>query len=460
MNSLRARLALWVLLPLAAALSLSIWFTHQDSWATAQARQDHRLWVSARIIASEIHWTGDHRLEASIPPVALEVLATARHDQAFFSVRTTEGQLLAGWPGFPAALPDSAGAPTYRNIRFQDQTLRAYDMSRDLFDSGRSFRGIVTVAQTREQLAAEAYALWWPNALRASGLLALVLVLMLLGLRHELKPLAALRDAVWNRERADLRPIRLTDLPLELRPVVDTVNQYAVRLQQQIDSRRRFIEDAAHQLRTPMTLLAAQLHTAASQADTPELKATLDALSQSRRQLTQLVTQLLKLSQVENLRATAPPREPVDLDRLIHAVLEELAPLAAQHDIDLGVTPGRQIARLDAYRPALHALLFNLLDNAIRYTPAGGSVTAAVHQSPGTLTLEIEDTGPGIPPELRAQVFARFNRGNADDQRGSGLGLAIAREAAAACGGTVNLHGGRQGTGLLVRVVFRVPAPS
>ncbi|OWT57646.1 sensor histidine kinase [Candidimonas nitroreducens] len=457
MNSLRVRLALWVLLPLAVALSLSIWFAYLDSLHNAQARQDHRLWTSALIIAGQIQWTGRHTLAAPVPPVALEVFASSHHDQVFFSVSTAAGQLLAGWPDLPVDFKPARGhMEAYQDMLYQGRELRAYSMARDFFDTGKSTRVIITVAQTQEQLAAETHALWWPSALRETGMLVLVLVLMLLGLRHELKPLAALHGAVWNRDQTDLRPIRLKDLPLELRPVVETINQYGARLQRQIDSRRRFIEDAAHQLRTPMALLSTQLHYAAGLASTPELKKILMALGRSRLQITQLVNQLLSLSQAENLRGSPVPATPVELDPLVQEVMVELAPLAAGRDIELGVGPQHVQARLQAHRPALRALLFNLLDNAIRYTPRGGAVTVSVALArEGITILEVEDTGPGIPPELRTRVFERFNRGNAIDQEGTGLGLAIVQEAARACGGSVSLHGGRRHRGLLARVVFK-----
>lgn len=456
MNSLRVRLALWVLLPLAIALSFSIWFSYQDAQQNAQTQQDHRLWTSAQIIAGQIQWV-DKRLVSSVPPVALEVFASKSHDQVFFSVVAHDGQLLAGWPNLPIVFtPTASQTDAYQDIVVGGQLLRAYSMARDFFDSGKSTQIVVTVAKTQNQLESEARALWWPNLLRESAMLLLVLVLMLLGLRHELKPLAALRGAILNREHTDLRPIRLHDLPQELRPVVETINQYASRIQRQIDSRKRFIEDAAHQLRTPMALLSTQLHYAQSLADTDELRRILSALSHNRQQITQLVNQLLSLSQAESLRAGHAARTPLALHTLAHEVLIELAPLAAQREIDLGLGANSVEASLVAHRPALYALLFNLVDNAIRYTPPGGSATVSILQTPAHgVMLEVEDTGPGIPPELRTRVFERFNRGNAVDSEGTGLGLAIVQEAAAACGGTVSLHTGRNRKGLRVVVRFK-----
>lgn len=458
MNSLRARLSLWVLLPLAIALSSSMWFTYLNSLQNAQVRQDHRLWMSAEVIATHIQWDDNHQLEVSMPPVALELLASPYHDQAYFSIQTEDGRLLAGWPDLATAQVTSP-APTVRqtgqNATYRGQKIRLFRTTRSLFDSGHSSQVEILVGQTGLELAADAQSRWWPNALREGGILVLVMVLMLLGLRHELRPLAALRNAIWSREHSDLQPIRLNDLPQELRPVVDTINQYAARLQRQIDSRRRFIEDAAHQLRTPMALLSTQLHYASSLADTPELQRTMAALGQSRQHITQLVNQLLSLSQAENMKANPNARTPVALDPLVHEVMESLAPLAAGHTIELGMGASDAGLTLLAHRPALRAVLFNLLDNAIRYTPPGGTATVSLaRRDARNVTLEVEDTGPGIPPELRSRVFERFNRGNTQVPGGTGLGLAIVREAALACGGQVSLHSARNGTGLRVQVDF------
>lgn len=457
MNSLRVRMALWVLLPLSVAVSLSVWFSYQDSVSNARRQQDHTLWASAHIIAGQIQWVNG-QLSSSVPPVALEVFSSGSHDTVYFSVSGSDGRLLAGWPDLTGQADPAPGpaASSYRDIEFHGMRLRAYTMSRDFFNSGKSVRVLVTVAKTEGEFLHNAHVLWWPNLIRQTGVLVLVLVLMLLGLRHELNPLARLKDEVLNRERSDLHPIRLQSLPLELRPVVDTINQYAQRIQRHIDSRKRFIEDAAHQLRTPMTLLSTQLHYAASLATTPELRRILTALSESRQQITLLVNQLLSLSQAENYRPESTPAQHLDLSDVARDVLVELAPLAASRNIDLGI--GASFGPTPLLVPAtlLRALVFNLVDNAIRYTPAGGHVTLTAWQPPDASSrLEVTDTGPGIPPELRTRVFERFNRGNATSQDGTGLGLAIVAEAARACGATVALSSGPDGKGLRVVVEFR-----
>lgn len=459
MNSLRARMALWVLLPLSLALSFSLWFWYQDSQANARRQQDHTLWTSANAIAGQIQWL-DGQLVAPVPPIALEVLSSDSQDSAYFSVSTDDGRLLAGWPdliGRAITAPDPADSP-YRDMEFQGRHLRAYTMSRDLFNAGRSVRVFITVAQTEKAFEHDAQALWWPSLIRQTGVLVLVLALMLLGLHHELKPIARLEEEVRQREPSDLAPIRLQSLPSELRPVVDTINQYAQRIRQTIESRKRFIEDAAHHLRTPMALLSAQLHYASNLPAPPELKKILAALNDSRQSITLLVNQLLSLSQVENYHVDTAPAQELDVRDVAQAVLVELAPLASSRGIDLGVGAPFDPLPRKAPRTLLRAMIFNLIDNAVRYTPANGRVTVFIHGADGAVDaarLEVADTGPGIPPELRTQVFERFNRGNTTTQEGSGLGLAIVAEAAKACGANVVLTSGPGDKGLLAVVNFR-----
>jgi two-component system sensor histidine kinase TctE len=284
----------------------------------------------------------------------------------------------------------------------------------------------------------------------------LALMLMLLGLTLELRPLLRLRADLLARDGTDLAPLRTTELQRELRPIVETLNQYAARLTRQIELQRRFIADAAHQLRTPVALLGTQLHHASGQAASPELRATLQALRDGSRHLTQLINQLLSLSQAEARRSAERSLQPVALLALAREVLIELALLADQRGVDLGLDPASVEVLAEADAALAHALLFNLVDNAIRYTPRGGSVTVQVDRAGAQARLYVEDTGPGIPAELRPHVFERFYRGNATGGEGSGLGLAIVREAAAACRAEVELGSGAAGTGLRVVVRFAV----
>ena len=459
MNSLRLRLLLWVLVPMSALLALSAWASWRDSGAQARTVEDARLLASARMIAGQVAWS-DGVLVATTPPAALDLFASRERDRVYFQVRELGGDLLAGWPDLPAPAPVTTASPRYLRDRFRGDAVRMVSIERDFGDvGGRTRRVQVSVAETRGSYQALRMALWRPALLHAWLLLVLALASMLLGLTLELRPLLRLRRELLRRADDDLTPLRAGELQRELRPVVETINQQAARLTRQIDVQKRFVADAAHQLRTPLALIGVQLHDAASQAESAPLQATLEALRQGTRQLGRVVDQLLSLSQAESQRAGAPPRAPVDLAHGVREVMLELAMLAEARGVELGLDPvPAELPRVLADAALLHALVYNLVDNALRYTPAGGSVSLRVEPRGARVELSVCDTGPGIAPELRARVFERFYRVEPAPSGGSGLGLSIVREAAAACRAAVRLETA-SGGGLCARVEFE-PAVS
>lgn len=457
MNSLRIRLLLWVLVPMTAALGLIAGVSWNGARDVAQLVQDRQLLASAQVMAEQIGWQ-DGALRASTPPAALEIFASQARDSVYFQVRTADGRLLAGWPDLDPGGPPDGGAPRYALERFRDEPVRMVTLTRTLYENGRPVPVLVSVAETRRAYHALVRALWWPTVLHESGLLALALVLMLLGLTLELRPLLRLRADLLARAGDDLAPLRTTQLQRELRPIVETLNQYAARLTRQVELQKRFIADAAHQLRTPVALIGTQIDYAGRIPASAELRDTLQALRNGTRQLTQLINQLLSLSQAEAYRGGIEEPGPVDLLTQAHDAVVELAALADIRGIDLGMDPQCERAAVLGHAPLVHAIVFNLVDNAVRYTPRGGSVTVRVRRRDDRVVLGVEDTGPGIPAELLPRVFERFNRGSATDGEGTGLGLAIVREAAMACGATVELRNRAEPGGLSAEVGFRPTA--
>ena len=290
-------------------------------------------------------------------------------------------------------------------------------------------------------------------------LLALVAALVLLGLRRVLRPLLALRDAVLSREAGSLQPLAVPAMPHELQPLVAAINDYARRLDQYAGAQRSFIQNAAHQLRTPLTVLTTQVNYAL-RADGAQRQESLEAIRGTVAHSGRLVNQMLMLSAAE---AQAEAGEvdaataATDLVPVLQQVLEQLAGQAGARQIDLGFEqepPGP--AWVAAPPLALREIATNLVDNALRYTPPGGIVTARVEVAAGEVLLRVEDNGPGIPPEERERVFQRFYRLRDADSAGSGLGLPIVREFATRIGATVSLQDGPGGRGLAV--VVRLPA--
>lgn len=451
MLSLRVRLLMWLMLPLSLYIGASGWLAYRSAHDTAELVQDRALLTSAQVIAGQIAWV-DGALRASVPPSALELFASPEHDRVFYQVITEGGQLLAGPPDFPHPPLFPATVPAYSTITFNDEPLRVISFVRTMYDSGKPYRVAVVVAETmyaHDRMLAE---LWEPSLHRQIAMAALAALLVLIGLTVELHPLIRLKDEVAGRSPQELVPIRAGQLQTELRPIVDAINLCIQRLSAQAQQQRRFVADAAHQLRTPLTLLDTQLQFAAQLDDRVQLADVLTAMQTSSRGLADLTNKLLLLSQAEAADTPAFSRSRVDLVAVAAGVLEELVALAQRRNIDLGFESAHEHAWVTGNGELFHAMVMNLVDNAIRYIHEGGRVTVAIDSADNVAQLSVIDNGPGIHAEARQRVFERFYRNAPPGQPGTGLGLAIVKEIVAASHGTVTLAPGDDGRGLIVTV--------
>jgi two-component system OmpR family sensor kinase len=302
----------------------------------------------------------------------------------------------------------------------------------------------------REQRAAQlALQTLKPFALLLPGLALLIWF----AVGHALQPLQKLTTLVKARRINALDPLPEAPLPDEVRPLVNALNELLARLRTALGRERAFVADAAHELRTPLTALHLQMGMLARASGEAERAAAMDTLAAGVQRAIRLVEQMLALAR-EEPRADAE-RVAVHLDDLAREVVAELVPLADAGNIDLGVA-GAQPASVRGDPDALRTLLRNLVDNAVRYTPAGGRVDVSVQPACASwgARLLVTDDGPGIAPEERARVFDRFYRRAGTVPPGSGLGLAIVKAIADAHGAAVQLSDGPAGKGLTVTVSF------
>jgi two-component system sensor histidine kinase TctE len=440
-NSLRLRLLLWLLLPLTVYVLAAGFMARESAQKTASLIQDNALLASARVMAGDVKWD-DSYLHADISPSAIEILSSPYGDRVFFRIRVIDGPAIAGTTDLEQVEP--ASSPGWYDTNIDGQPVRAVSIIRPMYDSGESKRILVSVGRTeleRDALAAE---LWRPQLLHFAEIIAIAIVLVCVGLTFELRHLMALTNDVRDRAPNELVPLRSEHLQSELRPIVDAINQCIARVERQTAMQRRFIAHAAHQLRTPLTLLGAQLQYARRHDDLATVKETLSAMHKSNGALVSLTNQLLLLAQAETADYSHFEGERVDLREVATTVIEELALLAQLADD--AVVLGN--ARL------LSVLVFNLIDNAIRYTPASGHVTLFIGGRNKTIVLVVTDDGPGIPADVRDRVFEPFFRASAEE--GSGLGLAIVREIVRAHRATIRLEDGPGGKGLAAEVRFSI----
>jgi two-component system sensor histidine kinase TctE len=272
---------------------------------------------------------------------------------------------------------------------------------------------------------------------------------VLIGLRRGLTPLLKLRDAVRSRGRTDLAPLSVPEAQSEIRPLIDALNAYMERVRAQMAAQRRFVANAAHQLRTPLALLSTQAAYARREVGADARSEALAALQESTKRLARLAEQLLTLSRAEP-GSRRPRADRIDLAEAARGVLANLAPAAVARDVDLGLEAEAAVTVVGD-GTMLTEMIANLVDNALRYGRPGGSVTVAVAATSTEAVLTVADDGPGIPASEREHVFERFYRVAGTAEEGSGLGLAIVREVVDNAGGAVRLSDGPAG-GLVIEV--------
>jgi two-component system sensor histidine kinase TctE len=453
--SLRAALLAWVMLPLAGAVLLGGWIGHREAERTAAAVQDRLLLGSARIVAEQAH-IADDAFREQVPPAALELFEARDADQIYYRVTGSNGRLITGYAelGLPAATLQPE-VPHFFDAAVRGQPVRVVAYLQPVIGAPGIPSVIVEIAQTLHGRDAFVLGLWSHAMLQQIVILTMTAALILLGLRQGLQPLLRLRDAVLARAPGALQPLALGDLSVELAPLVIAINEYARRLDQYAGAQRIFIQNAAHQLRTPLTVLTTQLTYALRADDEQGRLESLRAIRDTVQQAVRLVHQLLTLSAADEAGRAAPADAVVALDEVVRSVLEALAGHAQARRIDLGFeSDAASDTSVAGHALALREIVINLVDNAIRYTPPGGIVTTRLQADDAQVVLTVEDNGPGIPEDLRGRVFERFYRIDDSDSSGSGLGLPIVREFAARLGATVTLRTPSGGTGLAVDVRF------
>jgi two-component system sensor histidine kinase TctE len=484
MNSLRLRLLVWLLLPTTVFVIAAGIITRHNAMNTANLLQDGALLSSARVMAGGVGWQ-DGSLQVDVSPSAIEILSSPHADLVFYSVREVGGGMIAGTSDFPqdpaarapgrvrgnapgrasdAASDAPSEPPDWYDARVDGRNIRAVSVVRQLYDAGVSRQVIVSIGRTTRERDAMVNQLWWPQMGYFAAIVFLSAIVVCAGLTFELRPLMRLAKRMFDSPPNASVRLRVDPLRNELRPIVQAFNKCLDVVERQTATQRRFISDAAHQLRTPLTLLGTQLQYARRQSDLVSMKEALAAMQRSNRSLVSMTNQLLLLAQAEAADYTHFDKQPVDLSAVATGVIEQLALLAQRREIALAAQfePGLMVM---GSAQLLSILLFNLVDNAIRYSTQGGQVTISIdagadtsagtrHADASRMILRVIDQGPGIDPALLERVFEPFFR--ASSTEGSGLGLAIVREIARAHRAELIARNATDSTGLEIAVTFPV----
>jgi two-component system, OmpR family, sensor histidine kinase TctE len=444
----------WLVIALSGLMLATISISEFLVESAIDAPYDEKLTDYVRVLANELRSddSGVH-----VRPGAVQLLRADRQDRIYYALRDADGDVIAGEPQMAGvAVTLTSGVPTLQNGQIGEEPVRVASLHvPDPRHPGASLT--LQVAETLNKRHALTEALR-TQAVALPQMLVLVVAILLIvyGYTYVLRPMQRLRALIDKRGSGDLSPLDPEAAPQDLRPLILAINRLMERLSESVAAQRRFIADAAHQLRTPLAGIQSQTERALVERDPAAVRMALGRLAAGTQHATELANRLLTLARAGTPLA-APPVA-VDLIGIVRDTIAEHLPQALERRHDLGFegpTLGPHCTvRGDAL--LLREMLSNLIDNALRYSPDGSAITVSIDRDPdsGSYVLAVSDTGPGIPIAERERVFEPFYRGADVVASGTGLGLAIVRTIATAHGAAVSLAEGEGSQGLRVTVQF------
>lgn len=462
----------WMLMPLLLLWPVSIGVTYLVAISIANEPFDRALEDRVTVLAQQVKEVNGE-LSAHLPFSARDILRADDVDNVYFQISGPEHELIAGDSDVP--LPEDEESPVPWSVMLRDAQMRNGDVRIaytyvNLQPSRLTGRAsaepryaLVQVAETLEKRRELANQIIKGVILPEFIILPIAIALLWFALSRGLSPLTSLQDNIRSRRPDDLSPIDSRAVPEEISPLVRSLNEMLERLSQSLQSQKRFIADAAHQMKTPLAGMRMQSELAMRQDSREEIQRSLEQLAKSSASATRLVNQLLALARAENESPQATPLQRLELSGLARSTVQDWFSAAQSHTIDLGFEADEVAIDVLGNATMLREMLSNLIDNALRYTQSGGSVTVRVRADTlrNLAIVEVEDNGPGIAPSEREQVFERFYRILGSEVEGSGLGLAIVREIAYRHGAEVDIFNNPRSTdprypGSLFRISLRL----
>ncbi|GAB3649024.1 sensor histidine kinase [Ramlibacter alkalitolerans] len=448
-SGLQRRLLVMLIVPLVLLAALNAWFEYRSA-GNAALQQDHRLQALVPLVADSIVGDAGGRPLLMLAPPVQEFLKDGP-SAAAYAVTDIDGNVLQGDAWLNDELPPADAEPQFHSEEHSGATWRIVRQRQ------QTIFGEVVVAvgdgtDPRQQWARSIlFKVLLPNLV----LIAAAAFAVGWAVERALRPLRALKEAVERRSPRDLSAIDESASPEEVRPLVDSLNRLFGLVNAQADGQRRFVADAAHQLRTPLAGLQAQVEAWAQAAGASPQECTLALpteqvykLRNATRRTSQLANQLLALSRADARGMHSQPQQRVDLKALCEDTLEQQLDAATARGMDLGLDA--EPVHVMGHDWLLRELLANLVDNAVKYSHEGGCVTIRCGQRGTEPFLEVEDDGPGVSAAERPRILERFYRVQGTQGEGNGLGLAIAEEIARVHHSHLQLSSGAGGSGLKV----------
>ncbi len=436
MRSIRSNLVLWTVGALALGVVIVLAATYVLQRQQLGALFDEELRQVALAVHLREDWQ-DRRLRIARPGFFLSVRAYDRNGRVYFETAL---------PSFPPDLPQTYDEG-HAHIGSSEGAWRLYTHVTD--------EGVVQVGQPVESRDALARSLSLRVLMPMLFLIPLLAAVIAWLLGRGLEPLRETSRRVSDRDAARLDPLPTDNVPEELRPLIVQINALLARLDASLGAQRRFLADAAHELRSPVAALSLQVQLAARAQTDAARHAALVELARGTERSRRLVQQLLDYARLEP-GVHAAPLVPLDVAPIVREVVGSHAARAEELAVDLGAD-APDPAPIRGCEPELRSLIENLVDNALRYAPPGGAITVGARRLGHDIELTVTDSGPGIPPGERVRVFERFHRVPGDATPGTGLGLSIVKKIAERHHGSISLgdaHPGAARPGLAVRIRF------
>jgi two-component system sensor histidine kinase TctE len=451
--TIRRRLLL-LLLPALAVLMVSGGLV--DYWIAVTTTSDafDRALASTAVAALASPQSTDETAAVRYSPLATAVLRGDRSGGLrFYAISAPDGRLLAGNSQLAKMPLPLVGASEHGKPVYADALLGGLSVRVARLDVPTTLgTATVTVAETRERRQQAEHVVLLGKLLVDFAELDLTLLLIYIAVSFGLRPLGRLRDQAEGYSLRELQRFDDTRVPGELRPLVVAFNRVLELLHDAALAQRRFVADAAHQMRTPVAGLLAHIELLQGESRAAPIATELSKLQRSAQSMAHSANQLLALARAEPLSSLQDERKPVALDQLVQEMVERHLERADQRGIDLGAEA--ETVNVMGNPWLLEDLLSNLIDNALKYTPQGGRVTVRSGTDADRPFLEVEDDGPGIPESERVRVRERFYRSPGSPDIGAGLGLSIVEEIARAHDGTLTIGNGGAGHGARLRVRF------
>lgn len=462
LNSLRSTL-LWMLIPaIVLSSGLSLWISGAELNEQVNAAFDRALAGALKSIEVNVN-TESGGLAMEQPFYMLEFMEHAAHGRVYFRVASEDGLSEIGYTELPLPpeQPLIDNQPVFYNAQYFDEPLRLAAVALGSSPKLQSPLGSRIIIQVGESMGGREDFLnrvMWQWLRKDLVILLAFIILIFGGTILALRPLRETSERIRRRTAGNLQPIEETALPREVRPLVQAINIHMERYARKAAAQQQFLDDTSHQLRTPLSVLLTQVEYASSMATSAEMKEVLNAIHLRLNNTIQLTNQMMALGRIhdaaDKLRLGGD-WEAVDLCQVARDVVDDLLSAARRKRQDFGLDVPDHAVMVAGIGWLIQQALGNMVSNAIKYSPAGASITVSVYQAGDNAVLQVEDNGPGMTADDMALAGYRFRRGAAGKaQHGSGLGLAIVQAIADANNARLELQPSRANQGLQIRLVF------